>query len=273
MSLESAPITSLTVLDLLEVEQIERDLYRSVVVFNEKHALYGGQVAAQALLAAGRTVPAGRNPHSLHCYYLRGGSAARPVLFRVDQDRDGRSYSARRVTALQDGEVIFTLSASFAVPCDGADHEVEPLPEGPEPDALPEWEFERLWSMQARVTPQRTPSTPWPSRFWARSAVELPDSPLIHACVLTYLSDISSGLVDVPGGAEWAGSTLDHAVWFHRPVRLDEWVLMDLLPQTVAAGRGLYNGTIRRLDGATAATLAQESLFRRPRAGASLPRI
>ncbi|WP_067662642.1 acyl-CoA thioesterase [Nocardia miyunensis] len=273
MSLESAPVASSTLLDLLEVEQIDRNLHRSVLVFDEPFALYGGQVAAQALLAAGRTVPGSRLPHSLHCYYLRGGSAARPVLYRVDEDRDGRSYSARRVTALQDGEVIFTMSASFAVARPGADHEVEAMPDVAGPETLPEWEFERMWSMQARVPPRRTPATPWPSLFWARSAIDLPDSPLLHACVLTYLSDTSSGLVDVPGGAEWAGSTLDHAVWFHRPARLDEWVLVDLLPQTVAAGRGLYTGTIRRTDGVTVATLAQESLFREPPAGASLPRI
>lgn len=273
MSLESAPIASATLLDLLEVEQIDRDLHRSVVLFEEPFSLYGGQVAAQALHAAGRTVPPGRLPHSLHCYYLRGGSAARPVLYRVDRDRDGRSYSVRRVTALQDGEVIFTMSTSFAMPRHDADHEVEPMPDIAPPESLPEWEFERMWSMQARVPPQRTPSTPWPSRFWARSAIQLPDSPLTHACVLTYLSDTSSGLVDVPGGAQWAGSTLDHTVWFHRPARLDEWVLVDLLPRTVAGGRGLYTGTVRGADGATVATLAQESLFREPPPGRFLPKI
>ncbi|WP_330255159.1 thioesterase family protein [Nocardia sp. NBC_00565] len=273
MSLELAPITSPTLLDLLEVEQLDRDIYRSIVVFDEPFALYGGQVAAQALLAAGRTVPEGRLPHSLHCYYLRGGAAAKPVLFRIDRDRDGRSYSARRVTALQDGEVIFTMSASFAVFRDSADHELEPMPDVPGPDDLPEWEFERLWSTQARLPPQRTPTTPWPSRFWARSAIELPDSPLVHACVLTYLSDTSTGLVDVPDGAYSAGASLDHAVWFHRPARLDDWVLMDLVPRTVAAGRGFYTGTVRRPDGVTVATLTQESLFREPRAGATLPKI
>lgn len=273
MSLDSAPIASLTLLDLLQMEQIDRDIYRSMVLFDEPFDLYGGQVAAQALLAAGRTVPEGRMPHSLHCYYLRGGSAAKPVLFLVDRDRDGRSSSARRVTALQDGEVIFTLSASFAAFRDGADHEVDPMPEVAPPDELPEWEFERLWSTEARVPPQRTPTTPWPSRFWARSTLELPDSPLVHACVLTYLSDTSSGLVDVPDGAHSAGTTLDHAVWFHRPARLDDWVLMDLVPRTVAAGRGLYTGTVRRADGGTLATLMQESLFREPRLGAALPKI
>lgn len=273
MSLDSAPVTSGTLLDLLELERLDRDIYRSTLLFDEPFALYGGQVAAQALLAAGRTVPEGRMPHSLHCYYLRGGSAAKPVLFRVDRDRDGRSYSARRVTALQDGEVIFTLSASFADVRDGADHEVDPMPEVAGPDDLPEWEFERLWSTEARVPPQRTPATPWPSRFWARSTLALPDSALVHACVLTYLSDTSSGLVDVPDGAYSTGASLDHAVWFHRPARMDDWVLMDLVPRAVAAGRGLYTGSVRRSDGVTIATLMQESLFREPRPGAVLPKI
>lgn len=269
----AAPVSTVDLADLLRIDRIDRHLYRSVVTLDEALPLYGGQVAAQALLAAGRTVPEGRLPHSLHCYYLRGGDSGRPVVFRVDEDRDGRSYSARRVTAVQAGEIIFTLSASFVVPRDGADYEAEPISGVPDPEDLPEWKLERLSSLEARVPPQRTPSSPWPTRFWARSAAALPDSPLVHAAALTYLSDLSTGLADAPGGAAWTGASLDHAVWFHRPVRLDEWVLVDLLVQRAAAGRGVYTGTIRSADGTTAATLIQEAMFREPLPGRAVPRI
>src|SRR6202020_2926134 len=127
-----------SILDLLDLERVEQDLYRSCVVVERPGALYGGQVAAQALYAAGCTVPDGRLPHSLHGYFLRSGSAARPTIFQVYRDRDGRSFSARRVVAIQDGEVIFNMSASFAEPTGGAEHEADPPPVVPAPDALPE---------------------------------------------------------------------------------------------------------------------------------------
>ncbi|MEX5637790.1 acyl-CoA thioesterase [Parafrankia sp. FMc2] len=251
-------------LDLLELEQIETDMYRSVTAFDTPYRLYGGQVAAQALMAAGRTVPADRVPHSLHSYYLRGGASATNTLFRVEPDRDGRSYSARRVTAIQDGEIIFTMSVSFTVTEAGVDHNLEPTLDVPGPEGLPEQEFDQLLSIRGRVPPQVNPEAEWPSRFWARTLAGLADSPLLHACVLTYVSDMSSGLADLPDG-HWASSSLDHAVWFHRPARLDEWVLVDLVPHTVAGGRGFYTGTVRQQDGTRVATLAQEALFRAPR--------
>jgi acyl-CoA thioesterase II len=267
-----------TVLDVLDLEEIDRDLYRSTLVFADRFPLYGGQVAAQALLAAGRTVPDDRLPHSLHGYFLRSGDAARPTVFRVDRDRDGRSFSARRVVALQGGEVVFSMSASFAAPGAGPDFVAEPAPDVEPPDGLPGYRVPRLFSMEGRrPTQPYAVESYWPTRFWARSRVPLPDSPLVHACVLTYLSDIGTGLSAFPQEDASSGPSLDHAVWFHRPVRLDEWVLTDLVPRTVAQGRGWYTGSILTTEGALGASFTQEALFRpgpnpfrpKPRSGGS----
>lgn len=249
-------------LGLLELERLHRDLFRATTVFDDPYGLYGGQVAAQALLAAGRTVPEDRLPHSLHGYYLRGGDAARPTLFRVYRDRDGRSFSARRVVAVQDGDVIFTMSASFHMQEPGLDRQVDPVPEAPDPGDLPAFALPRLYSMESRRPPQPYPGIAWPTRFWARCTADLPASRLEHACVLTYLSDISTGLAPLHDQTWHSGSSLDHAVWFHRPVRMDDWVLLDLVPHSAAAGRGWYTGTVHTRDGVHGASLTQEALFR-----------
>ncbi|HVV08064.1 acyl-CoA thioesterase [Amycolatopsis sp.] len=253
-----------SVLGLLELERVEQDLYRAAPSADEPYPLYGGQIAAQALKAAGLTVAEERAPHSLHGYFLRGGATAKPTIYRVDRDRDGRSYSARRVVAIQDGKPIFTLSASFVAPEPGADREFGGAPAVPPADELGEALLPRLLSIEARLPPQEHEDAEWPTRFWARCTAALPESPLVHACVLTYLSDISSGLFPLHGNDGVTGASLDHALWFHRPVRLDEWVLTDLVPQTVAGGRGWYTGTVRRADGTLAASLTQEALFRGP---------
>ena len=256
-----------TLVDVLDLEEIDRDLYRSLLVYPDEYALYGGQVAAQALLAAGRTVAADRMPHSLHCYFLRSGNARRPTVFRVDRDRDGRSFSARRVVALQGGEVLASVSCSFTPPAEGPDVQVEasPVTLG-EPTAMPLYEPGRLFDMECRVpSEQDHPAAVWPVRFWARATVPLADDPLVHACVLTYLSDISSGVGAIEGAAGWTATSLDHAVWFHRPVAMDDWVLMDLVPHTVAAARGWYTGTVHDGSGRLVASLTQETLARRRR--------
>lgn len=258
------PAAGPTLLDMLTLEPLDRDLFRATTVFDDPFPLYGGQVAAQALQAAGATVPDDRVPHSLHGYYLRGGDASRPTIFRVHRDRDGGSYSARRVVAVQGGEVIFNMSASFQVPEPGPDRQVDPAPEVTAPDELPPFMLPRLFSMEGRLPPQPAPG-PWPTRFWARCQVDLPQSPLLHAAVLTYLSDTSSGLSSLSNARWQSGSSLDHAVWFHRPIRLDDWVLLDLVPHTVSAGRGWYTGTIHTRDGVLGASLTQEALFRAPR--------
>jgi acyl-CoA thioesterase-2 len=222
---------------LLAVEETGPDRFLAGCTFDEgPHMLYGGQVAAQALAAAGRTVPPDRVPHSLHCAFLRGGTAAEPTEFAVERDRDGRSFSARRVVARQRGRVLFTLSASFHRPEAGRELDVEPA---------------------------QLASAEWPTRFWARCTDDLADDPLLHACVLTYLSDLSSGLLALHDGSRFAtGPSLDHSLWFHRPARLDEWVLVDVVPRVVAGGRGWYSGTVHAADGTLVASLAQEALFR-----------
>jgi acyl-CoA thioesterase-2 len=258
----SAGQPAVSLLDLLALEEIDRDLYRATTVFDEPFALYGGQVAAQALLAAGGTVPAGRLPHSLHGYYLRPGDAARPTIFRVERDRDGRSYAARRVVALQGGEVIFNMSASFHRVEDGVDSQTEPMPPAGDPDLLPPLELYRLFSSEGRLPEQPYPGKDWPTRFWARITADLGDDPLLRACALTYLSDVYSGLAGLHDGRGHAGSSLDHAVWFHRSIPLDDWVLLDLVPRTVANGRGWYAGAVYSRAGLLVASLTQEALFR-----------
>jgi acyl-CoA thioesterase-2 len=251
-----------TLLDVLDLEEIDTNLYRSRLVFADPFPLYGGQVAAQALLAAGRTVEPDRLPHSLHGYFLRSGDAARPAIFRVDRDRDGRTFSARRVVALQGGEVIFNMSASFSAGSAGPDIQVDPAPEVEPPDGLPGYAIPRLFSMEGRRPAQPYGEARYPTRFWARSTAPLPADDLVHACVLVYLSDIGTGLAALPEDEASPGPSLDHALWFHRPARLDEWMLTDMVPRTVAAGRGWYTGTLRTADGVLAASFVQETLFR-----------
>ncbi|WP_308282888.1 acyl-CoA thioesterase [Pseudonocardia nigra] len=250
---------------LLDLEPLDRDLFRATTVFDDPYPLYGGQVAAQALVAAGRTVRAGRLPHSMHGYFLRSGDAARPTLFRVDRDRDGRSFSARRVVAVQDGEVVFSMSASFHDPEDGLDRQVDPAPEVPAPATLPPLAIPRLFSFEARLPPQPHDGPAWPTRFWARCTERLPADDVLHAAVLTYLSDIMSGLSPLAADGYRPSTSLDHAVWFHRAARLDDWVLVDLVPKSTGGGRGWYTGTLSSRDGVLRASIAQESLFRRKR--------
>ncbi len=249
-----------SILELLDLEYVEENLYRSQLVFNDPYRLFGGQVAAQALYAAGRTVSDGRLPHSLHGYFLRQGSAVKPTLFRVERDRDGQSFSARRVVAVQDGEVIFNMAASFAAARPGADVDAEAAPEIPAPDLLAGWTNPRHTSFEYRSAQQ---DRRLPSQFWIRCTAELPDDPMLHAAILAYVSDISNGLVPLEGEDMRSGPSLDHAVWFHRPARMDDWTWQDLIPHTAAGGRGLYTGAIFSPDGARVASIAQEVLFRK----------
>ena len=249
-----------SILDLLNLEYVEENLYRSCAVYRDEYRLFGGQVAAQAVYAAGRTVPDGRLPHSLHGYFLRQGATVKPTLFRVERDRDGQSFSARRVVAVQDGEVIFNMAASFTAARPGVDADAEPGPELTAPDLLPSWINPRHTSFECRSAQQERRL---PGQFWIRCTAELPDDPMLHAAILAYVSDISNGLVPLEGADMRSGPSLDHAVWFHRPARMDDWTWQDLIPHTAAAGRGLYTGAIFSRDGARVASIAQEVLFRR----------
>jgi acyl-CoA thioesterase-2 len=251
-----------SILDLLDLEQVEPDLYRSRALYDAPWGMFGGQAAAQALYAAGLTVDKERLPHSLHGYFVRRGDSAKPTLFRVERDRDGRSFSARRVVALQDGGVIFSMSASFAVPVSPRlpvpDEEAEPVPDLPPPDSLSSWDNPKHPSFDLRPVDRERRL---PSHFWLRCTSELPDDPLLHAAVLAYTSDISSALIPFETEGTSTGPSLDHAVWFHRPARMDGWVWQELTPRTVAGGRGWYTVTVYAPDGTRIASVTQEQLF------------
>ncbi|HCU95226.1 MAG TPA: acyl-CoA thioesterase II, partial [Actinobacteria bacterium] len=226
--------------DLLDLEQIELDIFRGRSPSERRQRVFGGQVAGQALVAAGRTVPADRPVHSLHAYFIRPGDPAVPLVYIVDRVRDGRSFTTRRVSAIQHGKVIFTLSASFHHPEPGPSHAL-PMPQVPAPETLaPAWErWEKLFGEAAgeasRDNPidlrylgplsyeaQRDPSLRTDHNLvWLRADGELPDDPLLHVCLMTYASDMT--LLDtvlLRQGLSWAdghttGASLDHAMWFH----------------------------------------------------------
>jgi acyl-CoA thioesterase II len=255
--------------ELLALEQIEDDLFRTVVVSSESAGLFGGQVAAQALAAAAQTVPDGRQPHSLHGYFLSRGDASRRVLLTVSRDRDGGSYSNRRVIAVQRGTVIFNMAASFHRPETGPSYQAHAAPEVEPPEQLPDSERRGpLHGVQMRIPSQPHPGQQWPSRVWLRSRHRL-DGDIAHACALTYVSDMFTGHSAVPGMVIGGPLTsIDHALWLYRPVALDDWVLMDLQPEAAYGGRASYTGRIFSRDGALCAGIAQETLFRSATVGA-----
>jgi acyl-CoA thioesterase II len=265
--LSSRPVTSWAecgLPDLLALERIEDNLFRSVIVSDEPGSfLFGGQVAAQALRAAAHTVAGDRHPHSLHGYFLSRGDASRRILLTVHRDRDGGSYSNRRVIAVQNGVVIFNLACSFHVHEEGADYQAHELPEVSSPDDLENSTvLTRMHGIDIRIPAQPVPGQEWPSRIWVKSRYALADD-IQHACALTYVSDMFSGLARIPGRTRIGPLTsIDHAVWIYRKAALDDWVLMDLLPESTAGGRGVYTGRIFTRDGTLAAGLMQETLFR-----------
>jgi acyl-CoA thioesterase II len=227
--------------------------------------VFGGQVAGQALVAAGRTVPDERAVHSLHAYFIRPGDPEVPIVYTVDRTRDGRSFSTRRVTAIQHGQAIFTLSASFHRSETGLEHQV-PMPEAPDPDGLPE-RSTRLRPVEIRVAGDRRAGEAR-SMFWVRARGELPDDPLVHVCAVAYASDLS--LLDSvlqAHGLTWdaevlSAASLDHAMWFHAPFRADEWLLYWQESPAASGARGLAQGRIFRRDGRLIASVVQEGLIR-----------
>ena len=253
---------------LLELEELDRDLFRGRNGHHggPRYSLFGGQVAAQALRAASHTVVPDRLPHSLHGYFLRAGQPDHPVIFSVDRDRDGGSFSARHVRAIQHGEVIFSMLASFKLPEDAATFEAAPRRSVPAPDSLEASGWDAL--VETREVSTRTyHGHSVTDCLWCRIPTPLPDDPLLHACVLTYMSDYGGGFVNVDGARlPPGGPSIDHVLWFHAPVRADDWVLVDLRPERASDARGTYFGTLRGADGTLAAVVGQECLLRFPRA-------
>ena len=271
---------------LLDLERIEENIFRGVSPKASPIRVFGGQVAGQALVAAGRTVPTERRVHSLHAFFIRGGDPSAPIVYEVDRIRDGRSFTTRRVVAIQHGRAIFSLSASFQVQEDGLEH-AEPMPDVPGPEELPTF-VERIapyrdqfgpWGRFPRPIDVRyVDDPPWVSRehgprearnrVWMRADGKLPDDDLVHVCVLAYASDMT--LLDsvlARHGVAWGldkvlGASLDHAMWFHRRFRADEWVLYDCSSPSASGARGLATGRYFASDGRLLATVVQEGLLR-----------
>lgn len=257
--------TGLCLLDVLTLDDLGRNRFASRVTYDNGWRLYGGQVCAQAVLAAGATVDPSRPPHSLHAYFLKMGTPSLPVELTVEVDRDGRSYSARRVAVHQAGELILTVSLSFARVDDRAADDVTVL-EPPRTD--PPGEPGRplvLVEFDQSVPTQTHPLYSYPTRHWLRCSADLPRTALMDAAVITYLSDLCSGHDVLPSSPDRAQATLDHSVWFHRPASPQDWLLVDLTSRGVKGGRGLYTGDIWDSSGALVASLAQETLYREKR--------
>ncbi|MGH3905619.1 MAG: acyl-CoA thioesterase II [Pseudonocardiaceae bacterium] len=269
---------------LLDLERIEENIFRGVSPSESSVRVFGGQVAGQALVAVGRTVPPERGVHSLHAYFIRPGDPRIPIVYEVDRIRDGRSFTTRRAVAVQRGKAIFTLSASFQLPEEGLEHGDE-MPEVPPPEQL---EGLATWARKADTTQIPIARLPRPfdlryvtppgwaagddhvaeqrNQLWMRIDGALPDDPLVHVCVLAYASDLTLlGSVTARHGraleADLAAS-LDHAMWFHRPFRADEWVLYDCTSPAASGGRGLAIGRFFSRDGRLIATVVQEGLVR-----------
>ncbi|MFJ8861809.1 acyl-CoA thioesterase [Streptomyces sp. NPDC102451] len=271
--------------DLLTLERLEEDLYRGVCHQGAPLHAFGGQVAGQALIAAGSTLSDALRVHSLHGYFIRAGRTDRPIVYQVDRTRDGRSFATRRVVAVQDGKTIFSLSASFQRPEQSPEHQAA-MPDAPGPEGLPElWEtgprdggwpiFEAVLESRGVGDPHGQGSLPstgqGPRRhLWVRTRDALPDTPLLHACALTYFSDIrlveTSDLPYMDDTRERMIASLDHAVWFHRPFHADEWLLFAMESPNFASSRGLARGQFFTRDGRLVASVVQEGLIRRPSA-------
>ncbi|BBY53894.1 acyl-CoA thioesterase II [Mycolicibacillus koreensis] len=267
---------------ILDLEQLEVNIYRGAVFGSTEHfqRTFGGHVAGQALVSAVRTVDPHYRVHSLHGHFLRPGDAKAPTVFLVERVRDGGSFCTRRVTAIQHGQTIFHMSASFQVPQEGISHQ-DVMPTAPDPENLPgldgmksfdeesfkvfaEWELRQVPADQ--LTP--IPGLAARQQVWFRHREPLPDDPVLHICALAYMSDLT--LL----GTSWSAhpgerdhlqvASLDHAMWFLRPFRADEWLLYDQTSPSAGGGRALAQGKIFSRDGAMVAATMQEGLTRYP---------
>ncbi|HTF35935.1 MAG TPA: acyl-CoA thioesterase II [Myxococcota bacterium] len=272
---------------LLDLEELEVNIFRGRSPKEDRQRVFGGQVAGQALVAAGRTVEQSV-VHSLHAYFLRPGDPKIPILYEVDRIRDGKSFTTRRVVAIQHGAAIFHLSASFQRPEQGLEHQI-PMPETPDPEELPAGkgrfakappdlpEEMRKWLQRPRpieirpVEPMeyfRPEKRPPHQRVWIRADGKLPDDLMLHQCVVAYASDMT--LLDtatLPHAISWFDprfqmASLDHAMWFHRPFRADEWLLYAQESPSASGARGFTQGRLFTRDGTLVVSVVQEGLIR-----------
>jgi acyl-CoA thioesterase-2 len=283
-------------ISLLDLEELEVNIFRGRCTEGWQR-VFGGQVLSQALVAAGRTVEGGV-AHSFHAYFLRPGDSTIPILYDVDRTRDGRTFTTRRVTAIQHGRAIFHLEASFQRPEPGPEHQDE-MPDVPDPESLPTWReriqplssqpelIEKLserapdrlkhWLSEDRpidirhvtdfdpVAPEKLPAR---LQVWIRAAGRLPDTTLLHQCVVAFASDMT--LIDtatLPHGISWSDgshmvASLDHAMWFHREFRADEWLLYDQQAPSAGGARGFSTGRLFDRSGRLVVSVVQESLIR-----------
>lgn len=278
-------------LEVLDLETLEDNLFRGQSRDLGGKSVFGGQVIGQALVAAARTVQ-NHPPHSLHAYFLRPGDMAQPIVYEVDRVRDGRSFTTRRIQAIQHGQPILSMMASFQVAEAGLNHQVE-MPKVAAPETLTELlELRSGWIAKHPEIPERfhnaflrelaiefKPVVPWnplepasrppQQAIWFRAAEKLPDDPMLHRCVLAYASDfnlLSTALL--PHGVTWFSknmvvASIDHALWFHRDARVDDWLLYVMDSPSSQAARGLSRALIYSRDGQLVASVAQENLMRR----------
>jgi acyl-CoA thioesterase-2 len=275
-------------LSILDLEPLEHNLFRGMSPQVGWQRVFGGQVIGQSLVAASRTVPEERGVHSLHAYFLRPGDPAVPIIYEVDRIRDGGSFTTRRVVAIQHGHAIFSMSASFQKHEEGLEHQMT-MPEVTAPEDLPsEAELKekflahapepvrRYWERDRPIELRPVDLTHYFSRkkltpaqnVWVRASAALPDDPRIHSCVLAYASDMT--LLDTALFAHGTSvfdprlqvASLDHAMWFHRPFRADEWLLYSEDSPSASGGRGFTRGALYDRAGHLVASVAQEGLIR-----------
>jgi acyl-CoA thioesterase-2 len=252
-----------TFLDVIALEEITPDEYIAPCTAPCEPSTYGGQIAAQCLVAAGNTLVDEKSPHSIHMYFMRPGSPREPMRYRVTRDRDGRSYSTRHVVAEQGGRAVSRAIASFHVGEHSQDVQIPVMPPADAPEKMEQAGWIRAFSTDMRRRVGRD-EPQHPLEYWARCLVPLGDSPLLNAAALAYMSDMSTGLSKFSPSAQHQMSSIDHSVWFHRPALLEGWTLFSLRPESIACGRGLYSGSAFNATGSLVATFAQESLFRLP---------
>ena len=273
---------------LLRLERLEDNLFRGESRDIGTHRVFGGQVLGQALSAAQQTVDASRAAHSLHAYFLRAGDTEAPIVYSVERARDGGSFSVRRVVAIQHGQPIFNCSVSFQIHEDGVEHQL-PMPSVPMPDELPSSaivppeqlamipaKLQRWLAMRGpfefrRVNPRNEldPGKQPPfQNVWFKLIARAPDDDVLHRSMLAYASDFHLvGTTTFPHAISYLQknvqmASLDHALWFHRPFRVDEWLLYSCDSPTAQGARGLARGMIYSLDGRLVASTAQEGLIR-----------